>query len=543
MSEELDCRGHNGGETCWLDSNGGDPGVFQGSLGEIARCIRCNRFREALSRSTGRRRSDVFITSAVSRFLDVMTAYNDELSTMAENLNKNVEELTVRKTVSEALLRSTDLKSCMRIVLTGATAGQAIGLNRAALFLVNQSRRTLDGQLAVGHLDVANYQNDWKHIADTSLTFEDLVKYSERPDTPSESQLTSAVQKIHIPLRREFGVLPQAVIDKRSFTTVGLDEISMPDRTMREIFGVGPCAVVPIVSKLHSLGAIIVDNPVTRSEISQEKLSLLETLSYLAAAKIDNVILQSQLEIRIAELEHLHKVLKDNQKYLVDTERLVEAGRLVSTVAHEVKTPLVTIGGYARRARRRYETGDDISRDLSIIVDEITRLERITKDFLDYSRKRKLKIERFDLNDLINESFEVLAGKTIHDDIEVSRDLKDAPLQVNGDKSWLKQVVYNLLDNATQSIDGHGIIKAATGSDSGYHWFEITDNGCGIPEETLDMLFLPCYTTKSRGSGLGLPVSNRIVADHGGFIDVQSQLGNGSTFRVYLPKADKTEQE
>jgi two-component system sensor histidine kinase HydH len=301
------------------------------------------------------------------------------------------------------------------------------------------------------------------------------------------------------------------------------------------IFGGQPCAVVPIVSEENALGVVIVDNPMTRSEISDEQVSMLETLSYLAASKIENLILQNQLEIRVAELEHLHKLLKDNQEYLMETERLVEAGKLATAIAHELKTPLVTIGGYARHALKSHEKSADISHDISVIIDEISRLEDLTRDVLDYSGKRELNLRDVNLNSFVIETLEILQGKLKLPDLEVETSLSDAELIVRADRNRLKQVLYNLFDNAVQAMSGGGLLTVRTGAESGYCWFSIADTGSGMSEETKANMFQPFYTTKDRGVGLGLPVSRNIVADHGGFIEVTSVAGKGSVFRVNLP--------
>ena len=144
---------------CWIDQilAGQSIDAISISRDQINRCVQCEQFKEAIDRSTGRRSSDRLISLAVSRFLHVLSDYNSELSLMAASLHKSIEELTVLKTVSEALLKVSSLKGCLRILLTGVTAGEAIGFNRAALFLVNQHKRALEGQIGFGHIELHDY--------------------------------------------------------------------------------------------------------------------------------------------------------------------------------------------------------------------------------------------------------------------------------------------------------------------------------------------------------------------------------------------------
>jgi signal transduction histidine kinase len=258
----------------------------------------------------------------------------------------------------------------------------------------------------------------------------------------------------------------------------------------------------------------------------------------MTAAKIDNLILQNQLELRVAQLEHVNTLLQDNNKYLMETEPLVEAGRLATTIAHEIKTPLVTISGYAMRAMKEHRDGKAISRDLNVMVEEISRLEELASGVLDFSKKRKLTLETLDLNVLINETLDIMADRLSYGNIEVVTDLCDRELSVKVDRDRMKQVLFNLIDNAMQAMPNGGKLDVSTGTNASYRWFKIIDTGCGMSKETIEQLFKPFYTTRSAGCGLGLPVSKRIVDDHGGFLEVESIPGRQSVFTVNLPATD-----
>jgi len=527
----------HGREECWIDVALGGKPVEQIPLKDymIEKCLACDRFHEAVKRSSGRRSSDRIIQGTVAKLLSVLTHYNRELSDTADNLNRRIEELTVLETVAEYLLKVSNLKDCLKVFLTGVTAGEAFGFNRAVVFLVNQPRRALEGQIGIGHVDLGKYKSTWGIIYESRLTFSEMMdKIIEERETP-ENRLTEIIKKIYIPITSEFGVLPKAVLTRNSFIVNGATEEHFTDRSLLDIFGGRSCVIVPIVSEDTALGVLIADNPTTGDDITDDETMLLETLSYLAAAKIENLILQNQLELRIAELEHVHNLLQDNQEYLVQTERLVEAGRLATTIAHELKTPLVTVGGYARRALRALGKGDDVTHDLNVIVSEISRLENITGGILDYSKKRQLNLTEVDLNDLIAETLELLHDKLTFANIEISCVTCSTASKVKADRDRLKQVLFNLIENATQSMPEGGTLTISTGTTGGWEWIKVSDTGCGMSQETIDNLFKPFFTTRSYGSGLGLPVSKRIVADHGGFLDVSSTLGEGSTFTVNLP--------
>jgi len=522
---------------CWIDIALSGKPIEEIHLRKemIDNCLKCDDFHKAINRSAGRRSSDRLIQEAVGKLISMLAKYNSELSSSAENLSRRIAELTVLETVAEFLLKALNLKDCLKVFLTAVTAGEAFGFNRAVVFLVNQPRRALEGQLGFGHVDLGKYRTTWGFIHESRLTFSDMMqRILDKPELP-DNDLTEIVKNIYVPMTSEFGLLPEALIKRKSFKVEHATAEHITDRNLLAIFGGRACAIVPIICKESALGVLIVDNPITSGSITDDEIAMLETLSYLAASKIDNLILHNQLELRIAELEHVHALLHNNQEYLIQTERLVEAGRLATTIAHELKTPLATIGGYGRRALRSHGRGDDITQDLNVIVSEITRLEGITVGILDYSKKRKLNLTVLDLNELISETLEILADKLSFANIEVHIELTSATSTVKADRDRLKQVVFNLIENATQAMPDGGTLTVSTGTNGGWEWFRVTDTGCGMSQETIDNLFKPFFTTRSSGAGLGLPVSKRIVADHGGFVEVSSTLGEGSSFTVNLP--------
>lgn len=532
-------EGHESVE-CWISD------ILDGRLldeaplpiDRINRCITCDAFANAIERSVGRRRSDRLISEAINRLLSMFSGYNVELGEMAVSLRKKVEELTVLKTVAEALLKATDLRSGLRIFLSGITSGEAFGFNRAVVFLINQPKRTLEGQLGLGHLDVSSYDSTWERIQREKLTFADIVESILSETDEPENELSRAVSRIHIPIKEDFGILALSAIRRQSFSIQKFGSYHSSDKQVLDIFGGNPCAVVPIISKETVLGVVIVDNPVTSRDISDEEISTLETLSYMTAAKIDNLILKNQLELRVAQLEHVNTLLQDNNQYLMETEPLVEAGRLATTIAHEIRTPLVTIGGYALRALREQSDGKDVSHDLSVMVEEISRLEGLATGVLDFSKKRKLTLETLDLNILIRETLSIVKDRLTYGSIEVATDLCDQVLHVEVERDRMKQVFFNLIDNAMQAMPDGGKLDISTGTNASYRWFKIIDTGCGMSKETIEQLFKPFYTTRSAGCGLGLPVSRRIVEDHSGFLAVESIPGRQSVFTVNLPAAD-----
>mgnify|MGYP003774740165 CR=1 FL=1 len=524
-------------ELCWVfQPDKFDQEELTLSLREtIARCLKCPVFDEAIRRSTGRRKSDKLLTLTLHRLLGQLVDYDTELVSITGSLQKKVEELAVLKSVSEALLKTQDLRKVMLITLTGVTSGEAFGFNRGMVFLVNTDTKTIDGQIGLGHLERDEAPMVWSQISSQKLTFDDLIdRILNGPDLPP-NRLTTAIEKISIPLRPEYGILPRTIIDKQSYFVESFEGDIIVDRGLRLIMKDTPFAAIPLIYEGSPLGVILVDNSINHKPITAEDIATLETLANQAASKIENAILQNKLEVRFAELQHIHALLMDNQKYLVKSERLADLGRLATTVAHEIKTPLITIGGYADRVLKKAEAGQIDLQSMKTMHDEIMRLERICKEMLDYSQKSQLNLEQNDLNQIISETLHLEAGKLKYQNINFETDFYPEKLQLLSDKDRLKQVLYNLIHNAAEAMANGGKIKIQTGRKGDYVFLRIEDNGCGMESDVMQKLFTPFFTNKRNGTGLGLPVSKKIIDDHGGNIVVESEPNKGTAFTINLP--------
>jgi len=240
------------------------------------------------------------------------------------------------------------------------------------------------------------------------------------------------------------------------------------------------------------------------------------------------------LEQKVAERT---EALRAAQAEAARGEKLASVGLLAAGIAHELNNPLTGVLTFSSLMRKKLPEGSQDAEDLDLVIRETKRCAAIIRRLLDFAREKTPEKQFADLNRLIEETVRIVEQPAQLHDITISMELDPALPRVWVDADLIKQVVMNMLVNAQHAIEQKGSITVRTRSLPGKVEISITDTGCGIPEQDLQRIFDPFFTTKGvgKGTGLGLSVSHGIVEAHGGTIEVASTLGEGSTFRVYLP--------
>lgn len=527
--------------TCWLRLaiEGGDLSDIPLEK-RLKNCLDCQTFNQLALRAKGRRRADQTSSFFLKFLLSQIDLYDNQLKSTDVNLKKRLEELNILRKVSDALLKSDNLNKSLLLILTGATAGQAFRFNRAFIFLINEQRNTLEGKMALGPQDHKEAESIWEELKRKNITFDQIIQNILKGKVDPENELTKKIRKISLPLEPKDNLLAQALSQKKSFNLKSFLSHQLGSSKLAQILSPHGIVVVPILSEDKGVGILIADNLITAEPILDEDLFALETFANQAGAEIENMLLHRELRLKYQELEHINQLLRENQNYLLKHERLADIGKLATTAAHEIKTPLIAIGGYARRALKTYKGGKLDPHDLEIIAQEVKRLEGITSEILDYSGGSKLSIQKNSLNRIIQEALEVLEAKLKYNNILLQTSFSDESQEVDVDSHRIKQVLFNLIENAIDSMFGGGTLSIRTKKKNNYVILEVEDTGNGIPQEDMKKLFIPFHSTKPSGSGLGLAVSKKIVDDHAGSIEVESKPNEGTKFIIQLPLNHKT---
>jgi signal transduction histidine kinase len=217
-------------------------------------------------------------------------------------------------------------------------------------------------------------------------------------------------------------------------------------------------------------------------------------------------------------------------------ERLAALGEMVAGVSHEIKNPLGIIQSTSELLNNMPDATETHKRLSGVITEESIRLNRIVTEFLDFARPHALNLRECDLKEIIIKNIEFLEPELEKKGISVENNLENRRYMIEADQDLLHRVFMNLIINAIQAIQGMGKIIISIAEERGAYNFEIKDTGSGISEESMKKVFNPFFTTKQKGSGLGLPIVRKIIEGHGGQIDIESTEGNGTSVMVRLLK-------
>jgi two-component system sensor histidine kinase HydH len=210
-------------------------------------------------------------------------------------------------------------------------------------------------------------------------------------------------------------------------------------------------------------------------------------------------------------------------------------GEAAAYVSHEIKNPLMVIGGLASQVERHLPEDPASQEKLQIIQKEVKRLESFLGELRDFLRPVQPCRQEIDLNQVIQEVKALMEDAMAEKGVRLVDRLDPNLPAIEADPNQIKQVLVNLVKNALEATEGKGEILLSSGFKNAQVWFAVQDMGKGMPDEVLEKIFHPFYTTKDKGTGLGLAVINKIVTDHHGTITVASVTGSGSTFTVRLP--------
>ncbi|UCH91265.1 MAG: GAF domain-containing protein [Nitrospirota bacterium] len=299
---------------------------------------------------------------------------------------------------------------------------------------------------------------------------------------------------------------------------------------------IGTEVYLPLVNKNRILGFCVFGPTVNSGGgYTSQELELLATLSQEASIALDNAL--------------LYEELKRSQSLVRRTDRLRSLETMAGGLAHEIRNPLTSIKAFVDLAPERKDDEQFLARFSKVVKEDVFRIERLTREILDYAKPMEPHLREEDLNDIVESCLYTLRVRPSHELIVIETDLVKGLPKIFADRQKLKQVILNFLFNAVEAMLPDGGTLTVRTRDLKSHgkpnWVqvEIQDAGSGIAPEDIDHIFDPFFTTKHlsqehEGTGLGLAIAHQIIQEHQGQIEVQSVKGRGTTFFVNLPMAE-----
>ena len=388
---------------------------------------------------------------------------------------------------SKAMVSILDLQSLSKKIIETIT--QTMGVEKASLFLVNEEKG------GYGLFESKNIEL-----------------------TASTSQLSR-----DDPLPRYLQKIGEIIIREELTKGANIPELN---EVIKKMSLLESEVSIPLIWKEQLIGMINLSHKFNKDIYSSEDIELLGTLANQTAIAIENA--------------RLYEDLKRSKSYIQRADRLASLGTLTAGLAHEIRNPLVAIKTLTQLLPDRLDDEEFRDQFLKIASGEVDRISSLVNELLDFARPSDPKLESENINTILDGMILLVSTESKKKQITVFKSYASDLPSIQIDREQIKQVFLNILLNAISATSENGqiIVKTRSFNKPGgepYIQIEFTDTGCGIPEEHLEDIFNPFFTTKSAGSGLGLSISNQIVQDHRGYIDVESQLDKGSSFFINLP--------
>jgi signal transduction histidine kinase len=296
-------------------------------------------------------------------------------------------------------------------------------------------------------------------------------------------------------------------------------------------------ACMPLINKGYLIGFCNLGNCIQLKMYSGEDLNMLSILGHNAAIALDNAL--------------LYEELKRSQQLILRADRLRSLETIAGGFAHEIRNPLTSISTFVQLAPSRRDDPEFMDEFSLVVQDDVLRIERLIQEILDYARYMEPQLREEDLKEIIISCLHYIEIQANQKSITIAKDLAVNLPRMLVDRQQIKQVLMNLLLNAMDAITnapGRVTVKAhCLTRPTGDIWvqIEVADTGSGISADNLDHIFDPFFTTKHEsrereGTGLGLVIVHQIVQEHGGNVEVESQVGQGTTFFVNLPVNNPT---
>ena len=449
---------------------------------------------------------------------------------LESELRWRIGELTLLEDVVRAAEQTLDLDRILRVILTTVTAGSGLGFNRAFLFLLGD--KGLECRLAIGASSWDEARRLWpehEHVPDLETLLAEVLDEEHHEPTAVSAIATSWV----ISPDDDDNILVRCLSDEESrvWPACGMEAGDVVDRLESPEF-----AVVPMVHGGAGIGVVLADNVVTRRAVDEHAVRLLGLLANEASSAVTNARLFGEVVQHARNLEAANEQITRQQQYVLQIQRRAALGDIAAAISHEVRAPLVSIGGFARSILRDIPEESPHREMLDIIVTQVARMEHVVQGLATLADLPLPNIVRVDSVELIESAFSLHMAEAEPRGIRLLMETGEDARVLWVDEDQWRQVLVNLISNGIAATPNGGAVTVTTVRlEDGWTVVSVSDTGHGVPEEKITSVFSPLFSNRPTGKGLGLKIASLIVNRHHGRMSVDSAPGKGTTIHAHLP--------
>lgn len=427
-------------------------------------------------------------------------------------------EMVLLSIISQSFFQPFSLEDNLLVILTALTSGSGVGFNRAMLFLKQGDR--LKGEMWLGPRSAEEAGFIWEVLSTPGIGYIEIIEHNRALVSKNEDTLSGRLKGLVFTADEETTLIPAYAACRKEILLVR-EAASEPlvDKRFLDVIQVDEFLCIPLLARDEVLGEIVLDNAITRTPITPGDIKLAGLCGLIAGNYIYSTTLHRKL---------------------LDMEKMAAMGEMTMFVTHQLRNPIVAVGGFTDQLLKPDVPEDKKRRNLIIIRDEVRRLEDIIYQmghFLKVSLKEPV---YFDPGPVLAGVFDSPEVQTKSQGYALNVKLEPCLPQILSDPISFGEVVRNLLDNAFDATPAGGAVtvRGYRKNRSGFI-LSVRDTGKGISNPDKDQLFRPFFTTKEKGMGLGLSFIKRVMDTCGGKIEVQSRVGKGSLFKLIFVCREK----
>jgi len=422
-------------------------------------------------------------------------------------------EMVLLSIIAQSFFQPFSLDDNLLVILTALTSGTGVGFNRALLFLKEGER--LQARMWLGPRSPEEAQAIWSILSTPGIGYAEIVEHNRELVDRTMEALQPKLRFLNYNLDVPDLKIPALAARNQEIVLVKeAKKERLVDDNFREFVDVDSFLCLPLVAKNELMGEIVVDNGITRAPITAKDIDLASLCGLLAG----NYIYTTHLYKKVLEME-----------------KMAALGEMAAFVSHQLRNPIVAIGGFTRQLLNRPCDLEKCQRNLSIIQQETKHLEEIIFKISHFLKISIKELKPIDVRPIILSLLERPDLKAKAESKRLVLRLNDQLPKILCDQVYFEEAMVNLLDNALDvtPAGGHVYLRVFPANNK---WLRLTikDSGPGLDEKTQEKIFTPFFTTKEKGIGLGLLFVKRVMEMCAGKIEVQSKPGHGTLFKLYF---------